>query len=183
MVVVPSCAVTKAVMVFDPTANTIAPEALPEGTAFPFTVIAAVTSDAVGVTVSKVTPFTTFAVYVVVPVAKAGVKVPLLILNADRLALADGALVTVRVYVLVVAPSWAVTTVVMAFNPAFNAIGADAVPDATVMPFTFTVDVGTAVNGVMVIVAAPFTTSSVYANLDAEKVGDKLPALGLRFDK
>ena len=92
------------------------------------------------------------------PEAKAGVKAPLLILNADRLALADAALVTVKVYVLVVMPSWAVTTVVMVFAPTLNAIGAEAVPGATAVPFTVTVDVGTAVKGVMVIVAAPFTT-------------------------
>ena len=92
------------------------------------------------------------------PGAKAGVKVPLLILNAERLALAEAALVTVMVYVLVVTPSWAVTTVVMVLAPTFKAIGADAVPEVTAVPFTFTVDVGTAVTGVMVIVAAPFTT-------------------------
>ena len=118
-----------------------------------------------------------------VPGAKAGVKVPRLILNAERLAFADAALVTVIVYVLVVVPSCAVTTVVTVLVPTFNAIGPEAVPGVTVVPFTFTVDVGTAVKGVMVMVAAPFTTSSVYAVLEAEKVGDKAPALGLRFDR
>ena len=116
-----------------------------------------------------------------VPVAKAGVNVPLLILNAERLALVDDALVTVKVYVLVVVPSWAVTIVVMVFDPTFKAIGAEAVPEVTAVPLTVTVDVGTAVKGVMVMVAAPFTTSSVYAVLEAEKVGDKAPALGVRL--
>ena len=96
-----------------------------------------------------------------VPGVKAGVKVPLLSLKAERLSLVDGARVAVMVYVFVVTPSWAVTTVVMVFGPTFKAIGAEAVPEATVVPFTFTVDVGTAVTGVMVMVAAPFTTSSV----------------------
>ena len=92
------------------------------------------------------------------PGAKAGVKVPLLILNAERLSLVDGARVAVMVYVLVVTPSWAVTMVVMVFTPTFSAIGEEAVPEVTAIPFTVTVDVGTAVTGVMVIVAAPFTT-------------------------
>ena len=115
------------------------------------------------------------------PGANAGVNVPLLILNAERLSLVDGARVAVMVYVLVVTPSWAVTMVVMVFGPTFKAIGAEAVPEATAVPFTVTVDVVTAVTGVIVILAAPFTTSSVYAVLEAEKVGNKAPALGVRF--
>ena len=104
---------------------------------------------------------------------KQALKAPLLTLNAERLALADGARVAVMVYVLVVVPSWAVTTVVMVFAPTFNAIGADALPEATAIPLTVTVDVGTAVTGVIVILAAsPFTTSlGIFAVLEAEKGG------------
>ena len=50
-----------------------------------------------------------------------------------------------------VTPSWAVTTVVMVFEPGANAIGPDAVPEATAVPFTFTVAVETTVVGVMVM--------------------------------
>ena len=62
MVVTPSCAVTMVVMVFDPTANAIAPDAVPEATVVPSTVIVAVGSALVGVTVMEVTPVTTLAV-------------------------------------------------------------------------------------------------------------------------
>ena len=49
----------------------------------------------------------------------------------------------------------------MVFAPTFNVIGADAAPEATVVPFTVTVEVGTAVVGVIVTEAAPFTTLAV----------------------
>src|ERR1700722_6049564 len=71
-----------------------------------------------------------------VPAANAGDKVPVLSFSPARFALADGALVIVTVYVCFVTPSWAVTTILMVFGPAFNAIGPDAVLLATVMPFT-----------------------------------------------
>ena len=47
--------------------------------------------------------------------------------------------VIVSVYVLVVVPSWAVTTTVMAFEPILSAIALDALPDMTVVPLTLTV--------------------------------------------
>ena len=58
----PSCAVTKTVIVFDPTANVIAAEALPDATAVPFTVTVAVGSATVGVTVMDVVPLATISV-------------------------------------------------------------------------------------------------------------------------
>lgn len=61
-VVTPSCAVTTVVKVFGPTFKLIAPDALPEGTAIPFTAIVAVGSAAIGVTVTEVVALTTFAV-------------------------------------------------------------------------------------------------------------------------
>ena len=51
--------------------------------------------------------------------------------------------------------------VVIVFDPTFKAIGLEAVPDVTAVPFTFTVEVDTAVVGVMVMVAAPLTTAVV----------------------
>ena len=63
-------------------------------------------------------------------------------------ALLDGALVTVMVYVFVVTPSWAVTLVVNVLCPTTKAILPDAVPELTVVPFTVTVAVASAVVGV-----------------------------------
>ena len=62
LVVVPSCAVTSVVIVLAPTFRLIAPEAVPEVTATPFTCIVAVESLAVGVTVILVTLSVTVAV-------------------------------------------------------------------------------------------------------------------------
>ena len=60
-VVVLSPAVTMVVIVFDPTFNVMVPDAEPELTATPFTVIVAVPSVTVGVTVSALTAFETDA--------------------------------------------------------------------------------------------------------------------------
>jgi hypothetical protein len=54
----------------------------------------------------------------------------------ESVAMAERALVTVTVYVFVVAPSWAVTTTFMAFDPTFSEIAPDAVPDVTKVPLT-----------------------------------------------
>ena len=58
----PSCAVTNMVMVFAPTINGIAADAVPEVTAVPFTVTVAFGSVVVGVTVTDVMAFVTFTV-------------------------------------------------------------------------------------------------------------------------
>ena len=50
------------VIVFEPTASAIAPDAVPDATVVPSTAIVAVLSAVVGVTVIEVTPFTTLAV-------------------------------------------------------------------------------------------------------------------------
>ena len=60
--VTPSCAVTTVVIVLGPVFKDIAPDAEPEVTAVPFTVIVAVASLVVGVTVSEVTVLITDAV-------------------------------------------------------------------------------------------------------------------------
>ena len=62
----------------------------------------------------------------------------------------DFALVTVRVYVLVVVPSEAVTTVVMVLGPTTKGRLADADPDVILVPFTFTVAAASLVVGVTV---------------------------------
>ena len=69
--------------------------------------------------------------------------------------------VTVRVYVLVVIPSCAVTTALMTFEPTARAIGPDALPEATVVPFTSMVDVLTTDVGFTVMDVTPFTTLAV----------------------
>ena len=65
------------------------------------------------------------------------------------------------VYVFVVIPSCAVTTVVMVLGPKFKLIGADAVPDETTEPFTFIVAVGSATVGVTVTEVTALATLSV----------------------
>jgi hypothetical protein len=57
-------------------------------------------------------------------------------------AFVDGAVrVTVKIYDLVVTPSWAVTNVVIVFWPTANGIGADVAPDNIATPFTVNVAV------------------------------------------
>ena len=95
------------------------------------------------------------------PLANAGAKVPLLIFNADRVAMDDVERVTTTVYVFEVAPSCAVTTVVMVFAPVFKFIAADAVPEVTVVPLTFTVAVALLVVGVTVMEVTVLPTLAV----------------------
>ncbi len=88
------------VMVLLPTLRAIAPDALPLATVVPFTVIDAVASAAVGVTVIDEVAFETDAVYDVVADANTGVSVPALKVKLERLLLFDetgAALVTVTV--------------------------------------------------------------------------------------
>ena len=75
--------------------------------------------------------------------------------------LADLARVTVTVYVLVVVPSCAVTTVVIGLAPMFRLIALLAVPEATVWLFTFTVAPDSATVGVTVVLVVEFGTLSV----------------------
>ena len=79
----------------------------------------------------------------------------------ERFAFDDAALVTVSVYVFVVEPSCAVTTVVMVFGPTTKGILADAVPEATAVPFTVTVAVSSLVVGVRVIEVMALLTFAV----------------------
>ena len=70
---------------------------------------------------------------------------------------AEGARVTVTVYVDVVMPFCAVTTVVSVFDPTTSGSAALAAPEATVTPLTFTVavlsvTVGVSVTEVVVLV-------------------------------
>ena len=69
--------------------------------------------------------------------------------------------VTVIVYVLLVAPSCAVTTVVITLVPTVRAIDPLATPDATVAPFTVTVAVASVTVGLSVIDVVAFGTLAV----------------------
>ncbi len=73
---------------FTPTLSAICPDALPEVTAVPFTVILAVGEVAVGITVICVVALGTASVYESVLVEKAGDRVPVLAVNADRVGAA-----------------------------------------------------------------------------------------------
>ena len=66
-VAVPPWAVTTTLMVFAPTAKAMLPDAVPDVTIAPFTVIVASEFCAVGVTVTDAVALTTDVVYVVVP--------------------------------------------------------------------------------------------------------------------
>lgn len=76
-------------------------------------------------------------------------------------ALFDGTRFTVTEYVLVVLPSCAVTTVVMVLLPRFKVIACEAAPDATDVPFTVTLAVGSLVVGVTVTDATVLATLAV----------------------
>ena len=74
-------------------------------------------------------------------VANAGVKVAPVSTSFESVAMADAALVAVIVYVFVVTPSWAVDMIFIVLLPTASAIGPDAAPEATAMPFTVSVAV------------------------------------------
>jgi hypothetical protein len=69
----------------------------PLASAVPFMVKVAVGSLVSGCNVTEVMALLTLAVYPVVPLAKAGLKLPLLTIRLDRCSFDDGALITVIV--------------------------------------------------------------------------------------
>ena len=90
----------------------------------------------------------------------AGVSVPLLMVNADSLALVDG-LITVTLYVLVLVPFCAVTKMVTTFDPTTKVIGPEACPDATAVPLMVIVALTFDKVGVTVSDVVPLVTISV----------------------
>ena len=113
-----------------------------------------------------------------VPVAKAGVNDPALMLKAERLALLDAAArVTVTVYVLMVTPSCAITTTGMALAPTASVWAAEAVPVATAVPFTVIVALASLAVGVMVMEETPYATDAVYDVVAAANAGASVPLL------
>jgi hypothetical protein len=87
--------------------------------------------------------------------------VPLLGTRLVRAETAEGALVTATVYVVVVVPSCAVTTVVSVLDPTTSGSEALAAPEATVTPFTFTVAVLSVTVGVSVTEVVALLTFAV----------------------
>ena len=95
------------------------------------------------------------------PRANAGLKVPLLGTRLVRVETAEGARVTVTVYVDVVVPFCAVITVVSVLDPTTSGSDALAAPEATMTPFTFTVEVLSVTVGVSVTEAVALVTLAV----------------------
>ena len=95
------------------------------------------------------------------PESKAGLRVPLLSARLVSVETAEGARVTVTVYVDVVVPSSAVTSVVRVLDPTTSGSEALAAPEATVTPFTFTVAVLSVTVGVSVTEAVALVTLAV----------------------
>jgi len=89
--------------VFAPTVKLIAPEALPLVTAVPLTVIVALISDLVGVTVMLVVALLTTAVYDVVEPTTAVFNVPTLNVKADKSAFNDNVLNNPKLPVVAIA--------------------------------------------------------------------------------
>ncbi len=89
VVCAPLAAVTTTVMVFEPTFRLIDPDADPDVTAVPFTVIEAPESVLVGVTVIELMLLATEAVYEVVLEEKVGERVPEERVRAERVELVD----------------------------------------------------------------------------------------------
>ena len=95
------------------------------------------------------------------PVANAGLKVPLLGTRLASVDMVEGARVTVTVYVDVVVPSCAVTNVVSVLDPNTSGSDALAAPETTVTPFTFTVAVLSVTVGVSVTEVVVLVTFAV----------------------
>jgi hypothetical protein len=97
-----------------------------------------------------------------VPDANTGVSVPALIVRFDKLASVESAaaLVMVMVYVFVVVPSWAVTTVVIILLPTFKTTFLD-VPLVVDVQFTVMVALTLLAVGVTSTELTPFTTEAV----------------------
>src|ERR1700733_4886513 len=130
--VVPSWAVTTVLItVLAPSASAIGPDTVPEATAVPFTFTVDVLTPVVGVMVIVATVLATLSVYAVVVGENAGDMLPVPGLRSDRLSLVDGAFVTISVYVFVVVPFWAVTTVVMLLGPTTKGRLCETLPDVS----------------------------------------------------
>jgi hypothetical protein len=153
----------------------ILPDAAPEATATVCTVTVAPVEVTVGVTVTDVTLFGTVEVYDVVPAAKATFREPSLSTSALSVltVLSAVALFTVTVYILLVRPSCAVTTIAIAVLPMLRLCGPEALPEVTEVPPTETVAPASVVVGVTVMAETAFATLAVYDKLPDARDGTR----------
>ena len=86
---------------------------------------------------------------------------PAVVDKAERVASVEAALVTFTVYVLVVLPSCAVTTISIGLLPTVNVIAPEAEPLVTVTLFTVTVAFAWFTVGVTVMLVVAFATLAV----------------------
>jgi hypothetical protein len=127
--------------------------------------------------VMEATELATDMVYEVVAPENEGEKAPPVLVNPDRSALADFARVTTTMYVVTVAPSWAVTTTgTVTDAPSATAIDADAWPDVVATAFTFNEAKPCVVVDVNATEPSEFANGSVYESVPAENDGDREPA-------
>ena len=93
--------------------------------------------------------------------ANTGDKVPEDRLKPESVAMVFAARVTVVVYVCVVVPSCAVTTVLIVLLPTFKLMLPLLLPDVTVVPLTLTVAFAFRVVGLTVILVVALETEAV----------------------
>lgn len=161
--VTPSGAVTTIVIGVEvPAFNVIGPEADPERTAVPFTVMVEPVCVAVGATVMLVVSLATASVYDIVLEANTGFKAPLLTVRALNEASLDCVPLTPIEYVSCVTPLGAVTTTLIVVEvAAFNVIGPEADPEVTRVPSTVIVELPWVAVGVTVMLVVSLATASV----------------------
>ena len=175
-VVSPSSAVTSTAMTLpSPTSKPTTPSW--STTPLSFTSTLALASFAVAVTVVSVTLFATDAVYTNVPAANTGDSVTPLSESALRLASADPARVTVTMYVRVVSPSSAMTSMATVVWPTANATWSPNVWSSASSGVTSTLALPSLADAVTVVSVTPCSTDAVYAVVPDAKPGDSVTPL------
>ena len=124
--------------------------------------IVAPESSAVSVNAMVLTAHGTDTLYEKMFAANDGINVPELVTKLAKSAFEDGSRLTARVYVLIVTPSWAVTsTFITVVAPAASIIVPEALPDVTTVPFTATEANDESAVGVTVSELTAFSTDIV----------------------
>ncbi len=166
--VVPSCAVTTVVMVvLVPSVKATGPDAVPDVTAAPFTVIVALGSCVTGVTVTDAVTLAAVVVYVVVlPLVPALMSVEagvsaMMPREAFARMMAHGLRLLNRSWWLNSRQGDVTTVLMVVVVPSAKATGSEAVPVATGMPLTVIVAVGSTAVGVTVTDAVALLTEVV----------------------
>jgi hypothetical protein len=177
LVLKPSPPVHSIAMVLEPTATRIHDDLLPDKTGDPLILTLAADSVKVGVTRILLMLFTRLTVYTYVVCEKESVpddkERPFRVASAAPAA----ALMNVIVYVKVVTPSWATTTIAIALFPTARACAADVVPERRVAPATVKAAGESVVNGFIVTDCTALTTVAVYEKVPAANDGERVPEL------